>query len=1009
MSARRTEVTVDVLVGEIHYRGGRVEIPAELNIDGGGGGRGGRGGSGGGGGGRGGGSSRGPDGLGTAGAIAGILGQRGLQSIIANIRTIVAAASSLNVYLVGIIALAGAAVVAFRMGFGTIMRLAQGALAVVRGVLSALWEGTVKLAEGFFDVGRAIMQGTLTALQSFAETVQKVLEQALEAVQRFVEQAVLVFAELEQAVASTVAVMGRFGEAGMVVRDTVMDMALSMSSASRFSATDLAKSMQEVAKAGYESEASLLRVADAGRILAEATGEDVVSTTETLIKVHAQFRLAADDALTTANMLAAAANQSLASVKSLSEALKYAGPMSAMLGNDLSETLAALMAFENLGQGGSTAGTQLSNMFNAIIKQTDKARAEFNAFGIDLSKIDITKMGIIDIVEWAEGLEKKVGRSNMINLLFGPFEVRAARGFLALLTVGADKLRQMQGAITGTNDALNMQREQMNTLQGAWAVLTHLWENLQAKIVRGPLGDALRTVIDLLQGVIKTAESMGIIRQVSLILGALVGVIGGVIARLSGPLLTSLQKILGGIPVVIRQFADALLSVMPRVIAFIETLPAIFGRAFDLITPAVLGFLTTVVPLLLNFAEMALPLLIGIFGSFVSVVTEFLAQNGESLVGWFEAVLRAILGLVQFLPQVLPAVQRLLGTFLELLPALMQAALEALPALLEALVAILPYVQQLASEGVGVLLLALQTVTEMLQGPAQEAARSWLNTLIMVMQFLAQNWPMISALMISGLWIISNLIAVFGNNIMRLLPIVGQFLTYLATNWEKVMGRVADAIETVFKLLGDIAAIIPGLVPLFASLALAIEAVNFALALVFASVASVLEGILGLFITVGLAVGALGESLYELATGQFKEAGETWKQFGKDFKMVWGEIGKSLSGWWGLVGATLKAMPATITLATAATQADKAAKPIREFGRDSADALRNAPGPGANSGVGPGASANSNASASANLNGTRTADLHLHIGEDLKQVVRMTIDEENRWNMQTLRVNGMPA
>lgn len=794
--------------------------------------------------------------------------------------------------------------------FEIFMDLLHRVTAVLVAAFKAMGEAAVWLGERFKEFAEVALQKTIDVLWQFAETVVETTKRGGEEVVKFVEESTGYFVDFEQAIASTVAVMGDFGAQTGEVRKQMSDLANDMSKTSRFSGLDIAKSMQEVAKAGYETVDSINAVTNAGRILAESTLTDIGSSTETLVKVLNQFEMGADQAMWVTNLLAAGANKSLAGIESLTIALQYAGPTAHQYGISLQEVTSALMAMFNQGSRGSMAGTQLTNIFNSLIKQTDKAKAAFAAYGVDLQKLSPTRMGLIEIIRTLEQLQARIGKRNMLELLGKSFELRSIRGFNMLLTVGSAKLTEMMNRITGTNDAVVMQAQQMDTLQGAWLQVTNLWKTAGVALMEGGLGKAFRSVLGLVYKLIDSAKSMGIFKRLGDVFIGLAGIVQSLAEQFEGPLLGAVSAILDMLPNAVKSIGTELAKLVPDVQRFIGALPKIFGDALGKILPAVLRFVVTVVPLLLQFAQMALPLMIDIFSKFVEVVTQFLAENGDKLVGWFEAVLRAVLGLVEMLPQVLPVLGMVVEAFTRLGPQVLQAALEAIPALIAAVQSLVPTLVDLATTGVAILTDMLDLLAGAMQSGIVPVFQAYLGLLLQVGQFIMDNWPMITQIMMQGLSAALSFLNAFGSALVVALGWVAQFLAFIQANWGTIIQSAVNVLLIAIDALRAVGAVMPTVAVEFMGMIFTVE---------------VLVGVLGGLALVIYAVGhAWGTLLTDPING--------WGNFAKDVLNVAAALGSAEKGFFEVQKAAWYGSSAAQQLSRSDLP-DAAKDALREFGR----------------------------------------------------------------------------
>lgn len=692
MPRRRVEVVIDFNIGNINLPDGPLDLDANLNPPGGGGGGG--GGTGGGGGGR----NNLPD---WQQRLASILGPRlgqQMSAIVSQVRAIITEIGGLGQIAAWVVI----PLIALIQTLWTVAKVSQACWTILVKLAQVLWrmfvaalrialEWAKRFAEGMWNQVVASLRGIIVWAERAAQSLWRLAINGL-------KSAIGLFSELQQAAAGTAAVMGKVGEEAVQTREHIMDMAMDMASSSRYGARELASSMQEVAKAGYETEDQLRRVTDAGRILAEATLEPLSTSTSLVVKTLNQYNMGADQSMRVTNALAAAANQSLASVQSLAEGLKYAAPSANMFKISLEETLAALMAMAQQGASGSMSGTQLTMVFNSLLKQSDKAKAEFAKFGVDLTKITPLRMGITEIVAWFEQLGQRIGKTNLLELMGKAFEIRAVRGFNMLLNVGSQRLREMQTRVTGTTDAIKMQAEQMNTLQGVWLRLKHTLENIGIELLRGGVGKALQTFLDWITRVIAYEKRLGLFKAIGISLQFIVNTLIWAIAKVGNSATGTMFALAYSLGNVLRLFAYGVQQAVPYVQAFVQWLPVLASQIAGGLVPALLNLVVSALPLLLHLAETGLPLVVNILWALVIAVQALVNQGGQTLVqmilNWYGAVLQ----LVQLLPTVIPLLVWLLFLMLQGPQNMVNLVTTVLPMVIRAIVYIVFWVQTLIAQ-----------------------------------------------------------------------------------------------------------------------------------------------------------------------------------------------------------------------------------------------------------------------------------------------------------------------
>lgn len=258
------------------------------------------------------------------------------------------------------------------------------------------------------------------------------------------------------------------------MRDAALDLGASTSK----SASEVAVAMTELAAKGFD--ANEVIAAMPGVIsAAEASGEDLALTSDTVASALNIWGLEASDASTVADVLATSANKTAAGVGDLSYAFKYAGAPAAALGISMEETASAVGLMTNAGLDGSSAGTALRASLLAL-NNPAKAQQKIMdnlGFSIQDSSGNVKSLSQIvgDLTSATEGMSEADKVATVAKLV----GTEAASGFLALMEAGPDKINAMTDSLDNSAGASADAAAQMKAgiggtlenLQGAFETL----------------------------------------------------------------------------------------------------------------------------------------------------------------------------------------------------------------------------------------------------------------------------------------------------------------------------------------------------------------------------------------------------------------------------------------------------------------------------------------------------------------------------------------------------------
>jgi TP901 family phage tail tape measure protein len=218
----------------------------------------------------------------------------------------------------------------------------------------------------------------------------------------------------------------------------------------QYSATEAAKGITELSKAGV-STADVLGGGLKGALSLAAAGQlDVGEAAETAASAMTQFKLSGDQVPHVADLLAAAAGKAQGSVHDLGYALSQSGLVASQMGLSIEDATGTLAAFASAGLLGSDAGTSFKTMMLALQNPSAKTAGLMKDLGI--SAYD-TQGNFVGITKFAGILQEKLKdltpqmRQQALAQMFGNDAVRAGT---ILYDQGA---KGIQGWINKTNDA----------------------------------------------------------------------------------------------------------------------------------------------------------------------------------------------------------------------------------------------------------------------------------------------------------------------------------------------------------------------------------------------------------------------------------------------------------------------------------------------------------------------------------------------------------------------------
>lgn len=149
-----------------------------------------------------------------------------------------------------------------------------------------------------------------------------------------------------------------------------------------YSADQIAEGFIELGKAGVSAEQIMAGMGEAMANLGAAGDIPLAESGQIITSTIQQFKLEAEDAVRVTDLLAGAANASIADITDIGVSLKYVGGVANAAGLTFEDTATAISILAKAGIRGSTAGTSLRQMIVSLGGATGPARKTLTELGI---------------------------------------------------------------------------------------------------------------------------------------------------------------------------------------------------------------------------------------------------------------------------------------------------------------------------------------------------------------------------------------------------------------------------------------------------------------------------------------------------------------------------------------------------------------------------------------------------------------------------------------------------
>lgn len=346
-------------------------------------------------------------------------------------------------------------------------------------------------------------------------------------------------AEFEQQMSAVSAVAGATPEEFELLKRKAKE----MGATTQFTATDSAKAMEELARAGFTVQETLDGI---GGVMAAAASDAIPLETSAAI-LSSTLRgmgLEASKTERVADVLSKASAITNTNIVEMGEAMKFAAPVAKTMGLSLTDTVASIGAMADVGIKGTLAGTALKNAMLQLAAPTTAGMAAMEQLG---GSLKTTKDGSLDLFGTFATLEKglskisdKTQQAALLNEIFG---LRGTPAFtawqasVARAEEGGNKFTNMQKELnhqfTVGGAAAEMAKTRMDNFLGAVEQLSSAAEGLQIEFfesfqaggketvqaVAGFLSDIVTTMTLINEGADETDSRFGQIGKTALAVG----------------------------------------------------------------------------------------------------------------------------------------------------------------------------------------------------------------------------------------------------------------------------------------------------------------------------------------------------------------------------------------------------------------------------------------------------------------------------------------------------------
>ncbi len=329
--------------------------------------------------------------------------------------------------------------------------------------------------------------------------------------------AVSIAAGFEQGLARVQAVSGATEEQ----LDSMSAAALRVAAATKFTARESADAMGLLAQAGFDADQIIaalpgtMELAAAGMVsVGDAAGIAVATLRGMGLEISELGRVN--------DVLVKSSASSNVNVLQLGESLKTVAPVAASAGISLEETVAVLGLLGDAGIQASMAGTTLRGAIARLLSPSNQVTEALDRLGVTATDSQGDLIPFADVIEQLGDAGAKTGDLMTI------FGLKAGPGVAALVSRGADALRDMEDSLRDAGGtAESIANTQMATLTGQLLIMSSKIEGVAISF-----GNVLLPAVKLVVGGLQSA--LDVVQSLSPEFKQAAVVVAGVAAAMTG-------------------------------------------------------------------------------------------------------------------------------------------------------------------------------------------------------------------------------------------------------------------------------------------------------------------------------------------------------------------------------------------------------------------------------------------------------------------------------------------
>ncbi len=464
------------------------------------------------------------------------------------------------------------------------------------------------------------------------------------------------------------------------------DKALELGSSTKFSATEAANAMNNMAMAGWKTE-DMLGGIEGIMHLATASGKDLASTSDVVTSALTAFGLSASDSGYFADILAVTSGNAKTSIGMMGETFKTVAPLAGALGYSADDTALAIGLMTSAGVEASKAGTALGSIFTRLSTDAGASSESLGALGtltqqlgVEFYNTDGSTRDFMAVLMDSREAWKGLTEEEQLNCAATIAGQDAMTGWLSMMTAAPEDVEKLASSLENADGtAQAMAKTMEDNLAGDISKFHSALEGAKILLSDG-LTPELRDFVQFGANAVSALSS-----------AFTDGGLDGLMNSLGGVITDGLNMVASKIPEVIRvgiQLLEALATgIASNVPALLDTAQEMLASFIGYLQSNLSQLIATGIEALLRFSGglregagelvdsaiillqtlaggliQALPELLTTISEIVSNIACMINENAPKLIATgLELIAKLVAGLIQNIPVILMNMPQIIG------------------------------------------------------------------------------------------------------------------------------------------------------------------------------------------------------------------------------------------------------------------------------------------------------------------------------------------------------------